>query len=213
MQHSSIPMQTLKRLPMYLKYLKSLPKDGALNISCACIADALGLNDVQVRKDLALVSSGGRPKIGYIVQDLITDVEQFLGYDDMRSAVLVGAGNLGRALLSYQNFAQYGLEIVAAFDVNPPAADASVYGRQILPVDKLGDLCRRMNIRIGIVTVPEFAAQAVCDTLVESGVLAVWNFAPIQLRAPANVLVLNENMASSLAVLSKHLMTQLYYAE
>ena len=213
MQPSSMPLQTLKRLPLYVKYLKSLPQNGALNISATAIAEALGLNSVQVRKDLALVSSGGRPKIGYITQDLLFDIEQFLGYGDTRSAVLVGTGNLGRALLSYKGFSQYGLDIVAAFDTDPAVAGTFVHGTRVLNAEKLSDLCKRMSIRTGIITVPESAAQRVCDTLVESGVLAIWNFAPTKLRVPQSVLVLNENMASSLAVLSKHLNEQLYQAK
>ncbi len=205
MQPSSIPLQTLKRLPLYVKYLKALPQDGALNISAAAIAEALSLNGVQVRKDLACVSGGGRPKIGYITQDLIFDIEQFLGYNDMQSAVLVGAGNLGRALLSYRGFSQYGLDIVAAFDADPGVAGTVVHGKKVFPLEKLKDLCKRMNIRIGIITVPEEAAQGVCDALAEIGIRAVWNFAPAKLKAPDNVFILNENMASSLAVLMKHL--------
>ncbi|HWR19415.1 MAG TPA: redox-sensing transcriptional repressor Rex [Clostridia bacterium] len=213
MQPISIPLMTLKRLPLYVKYLKSLPQGGALNISATAIAEALDLNSVQVRKDLALVSSGGRPRIGYITEDLILDIEQFLGYGDTRSAVLVGAGNLGKALLSYKGFSQYGLDIVAAFDTDPSVTGTILHGTKVLQSEKLFDLCKRMNIRIGIITVPESGAQSVCDTLVQSGVLAIWNFAPVKLRVPENVLVLNENMASSLAVLSKHLNEQLYDAK
>lgn len=210
MQLQSVSMQTLKRLPLFLNYLKSLPKDGASNISATAIANALGLNDVQVRKDLALVSNGGRPKIGYITQNLINDIEQFLGYDDVNSAVIVGAGNLGHALLSYSGFVKYGFDIVAAFDSNPSTVGTAVNGKQILPVDKLRDLCSRMKIRIGIVTVPDSQAQAVCDVLVDSGVLAIWNFAPVHLKVPGHILLQNENMAYSLAVLSKHLTEQLF---
>lgn len=213
MQPISIPLTTLKRLPLYVKYLKSLPQSGALNITATAIAEALELNSVQVRKDLALVSSGGRPRIGYITEDLILDIEQFLGYGDTRSAVLVGAGNLGKALLSYKGFSQYGLDIVAAFDTDPSITGTILHGTKVLQSEKLFDLCKRMNIRIGIITVPESEAQGVCDTLVQGGVLAIWNFAPVKLRVPDNVLVLNENMASSLAVLSKHLNEQLYDAK
>ncbi len=209
MQPSPIPLQTLKRLPLYTKYLRSLPKDGALNISATAIAEALELNNVQVRKDLALVSSGGRPKVGYITQDLIFDIERFLGYDDVQSAVLVGAGNLGRALLSYEGFSLYGLDIVAAFDADPGVCGTLVHGKKVLPLEKLQDLCVRMSIHIGIITVPEEAAQDVCDMLTESGVRAIWNFAPRKLKAPDGVFILNENMASSLAVLSKHIGAQI----
>ncbi len=208
-----ISKRALQRLPMYLKYLKSLPKDGASNISATMIAQALELNDVQVRKDLALVSGGGRPKIGYILVDLIQDIEQFLGYGDISSAVLVGAGNLGRALLSYKGFAEYGFDIVAAFDTDESVIGTAVSGKQILSCDKLHGLCERMKIRIGIITVPDSEAQTVCDRLVEGGVLAILNFAHIRLKTPDNVLVKNENLASSLAVLSKHLSEQLYKLE
>jgi redox-sensing transcriptional repressor len=208
-----ISKRALQRLPMYLRYLKSLPKDGASNISATTIAQALELNDVQVRKDLALISGGGRPKIGYILVDLVQDIEQFLGYGDISSAVLVGAGNLGRALLSYKGFAEYGFDIVAAFDTDESVIGTTVSGKQILSCDKLLGLCDRMKIRIGIITVPDSEAQAVCDRLVEGGVLAILNFAHIRLKTPDNVLVKNENLASSLAVLSKHLSEQLYKLE
>jgi redox-sensing transcriptional repressor len=173
------------------------------------IAEVLRLNDVQVRKDLALVSDGGRPKIGYILEDLISDIEHCLGYDNVDSAVLIGAGNLGRALLAYEGFSVYGLDIVAAFDIDESIFGSTISGKQVLPVDKVNSLCTRMKIKIGIITVGAEEAQKVCDLLVESGVLAIWNFAPIHLKVPGHVLVQNENMASSLAILSNHLVEKL----
>jgi redox-sensing transcriptional repressor len=181
-----------------------------VNISATTIAEALGLNDVQVRKDLSSISSGGRPKIGYITENLIFDIEQFLGYDDADSAVIIGAGNLGHALLSYEGFSEYGLDIVAAFDTDEDIVGKVINDKQVLSTEKLKDLCSRLKIKIGIITVPFFAAQDVCDALVESGVLAIWNFAPVHLNVPENVLVKNENMACSLAVLSKHLREKLF---
>ena len=201
----SVSSQTMQRLPRYLAYLKSLPKNAAVNISATSIADALGMNDVQVRKDLALVSSGGRPKVGYILRDLIGDIERFLGCDDTDTAVIAGVGSLGRALLSYSGFASYGLDIVAAFDTDDKVIGSSVGGKEVLDARKMTDLCRRMNVRIGIIAVPASHAQAVCDALTEGGVLAIWNFAPVHLSAPAGVLVKHENMACSLAMLSQHL--------
>jgi len=200
-----VSSQTLQRLPHYLTYLKSLPEDAAANISATAIADALGMNDVQVRKDLAMISDGGRPKIGYIREDLISDIEQFLGCGDADIAVIAGAGYLGRALLSYGGFAAYGLDIIAAFDIDERVIGTHVGGKEILSADKMADLCHRMNIRIGIITVPAAHAQTVCDTLVLGGVQAIWNFAPIHLTVPDGVLVRNENMACSLAMLSQHL--------
>lgn len=167
--------------------------------------EALGLNDVQVRKDLAQVSSGGRPKIGYITKRLIADIEEFMGYNDTRSAIVAGAGNLGRALFSYGGFSEYGLELVAAFDVDEALIGTSIAGKPVLSFDKMKDLCQRMNIRIGIITVPSEAAQQVCDQMVESGILAIWNFAPVHLSVPEDVLVRYENIACSLAVLAKRL--------
>ena len=205
MKLQSISTQTLHRIPLYLNYLRSLPEDGSENISATAIAEALGLNDVQVRKDLAQVSSGGRPKIGYVTKRLIADIEEFMGYNDTRSAIIAGAGNLGRALFSYGGFSEYGLELVAAFDVDDSLIGTSIAGKPVLSFDRMKDLCQRMKIRIGIITVPADAAQQVCDQMVESGILAIWNFAPVHLNVPAGVLVRHENIACSLAVLAKRL--------
>lgn len=190
---------------MYLSYLKSLPGDAPQNISATSIADAMNLNQVQVRKDLAAVSSSGRPRVGYVRQDLIREIEQFLGYDAADDAVIAGAGKLGKALLDYKGFKDYGLNILAAFDVDERIVGTELNGKPILHISKIQDTCRRLNIRIGIITVPVEYAQMVCDQFVESGVLAVWNFAPVHLKVPEHILVQNENMAASLAVLSNHL--------
>ena len=128
-----------------------------------------------------------------------------MGYHDVDSAVLVGAGSLGNALLSYKGFGSYGLDIVAAFDSDDDIIGKEICGKKVLPVDKLSEMCRRLNIHIGIIAVPESQAQTVCDQLVAGGVLAIWNFAPVHLSVPKNILVQNENMAASLAILSKHL--------
>ena len=205
MKLQSISTQTLHRIPLYLNYLRSLPEGGSENISATAIAEALGLNDVQVRKDLAQVSSGGRPKIGYVTKRLIADIEEFMGHNDTRSAIVAGAGNLGRALFSYGGFSEYGLELVAAFDVDASLIGTRIAGKPVLSFDRMRDLCQRMKIRIGIITVPADAAQQVCDQMVESGILAIWNFAPVHLNVPEGVLVRYENIACSLAVLAKRL--------
>lgn len=206
-----ISTQTLQRLPLYLNYLRAQEKNGTVNVSATTIAGVLNLNDVQVRKDLASVSSGGRPKVGYVTKELIKELEHFLGYDNTESAVLVGVGNLGRALLSYNGFSEHGLDIVVAFDVNESVIGTNMNGKQVLSIDKMKDLCKRMKIRLGIICVPESEAQNVCDAFVECGVLAILNYAHVRLHVPDNVLVQNENMAYSLAVLSKHLTEKLNY--
>ena len=196
-------VNTLQRLPTYLNYLKSLDDDG--NISSTEIARALGLNDVQVRKDLSSVSSGGRPKVGYNIRGLILDLKEFLGYNAVNDAVMVGCGNLGRALMSYRGFREYGLRIVAGFDVSDDIVGEEVSGKPVLPLSGLPQYCRENGIRIGVITTPAQAAQKACDLLMEGGIKAVWNFAPAHITVGEGVLVQNENMACSLALLSKHL--------
>lgn len=194
--------QALKRLPIYMSYLKSLDIEDTEYISSATVAEALDMNDVQVRKDLAAVCrSAGIPKKGFIVRDLIGGISDFLGYSDGNDAILIGAGNLGMALMSYRGFDNYGINIVAAFDSRPEVID----NKRIFDVSLVGEMCKKMNVKIGIITVPDSAAQKVCDLLVESGILAIWNFAPTHIKAPEEILVQNENMASSLALLSNHL--------
>ena len=204
-----ISKATLKRLPTYLAYLKSLPEGSSVNISATALAAGLHMGEVQVRKDLALVSSGGRPKIGYNRAALIADIEQFLGYGNTNDAVLIGAGKLGRALLGYSGFAEYGLNIVAAFDSDASVAGTDASGKPVLPLSALEDLCSRRKILIGILTVPAAAAQGVCDLLIRNGIKAIWNFAPPHLDVPPQILVQNENMAASLALLCKHLNEQM----
>ncbi|MDF2942328.1 MAG: redox-sensing transcriptional repressor [Herbinix sp.] len=205
MAFKPISTQTLQRMPMYLNYLKDLPVGGAANISATMMADDLRLNDVQVRKDLAMVGQGGRPKIGYVVKDLISDIEHCLGFNNIDSAVLIGVGNLGRTLLEYEGFSECGVDIVVAFDVNQSIVGTTINGKRILPVSKLYSICSRMKIKMGIITVGTGEAQGICDLLVKSGVVAIWNFASVRLNVPSNVFVHNDNMTSSLAVLSNYL--------
>lgn len=209
MEKQMISKQTLQRLPLYLHYLKTRKEDNAMYISATTIAEALHLNAVQVRKDLASVSSGGRPKIGYVVKNLQKDIEGFLGYDRLDRAVIVGVGNLGRALLSYQGFGEYGMAIQAACDTNPAVIGTVINGIQVLPLSELEGVCKEQHIQFGIITVPDFAAQEVADSLVKSGIQAIWNFAPVTLSAPKDVLIQNENMVVSMVMLSKHLAQRL----
>lgn len=198
----------LKRLPGYLTYLKSLQDQEYPYISATALANALGMGEVQVRKDLASVSDGGRPKIGYLRESLIDDIEQFLGYDNTTDAVLIGAGKLGQALMGYKGFHEYGLNVLAAFDTNP-AKSQTDEGKAIYRMDQLESFCRVHKVLMGIITVPDSHAQEVCDKLIACGIKAIWNFAPIHLEVPPHILVQSENMATSLAVLSMHLQAQI----
>lgn len=205
-QNKEVSKSVLKRLPGYLVYLKNLPEDAPAHISATALAAALGMGEVQVRKDLALVSDGGRPKIGYLRSALVEDIEAFLGYDNTTDAIIVGAGKLGCALLGYEGFAEYGLNIVAAFD-RTPHEDMS--GKPVYPVDNLPSFCKRNKVLMGIITVPAAHAQEVADRMIECGIKAIWNFAPVHLEAPSHILIQNQNMATNLAVLSMHLRAQM----
>lgn len=208
MERKEISKAVLKRLPGYLSYLKSIPQDASAYISATALANALGMGEVQVRKDLATVSDGGRPKLGYLRESLIDDIEQFLGYDNTTDAVLIGAGRLGQALLGYSGFGDYGLNILAAFDISPDE-DVAIVGKPIYHIDQLESFCRTHKVLMGIITVPGPFAQQVCDQLIACGIKAIWNFAPTHLEVPSNILVQHENMATSLAVLSMHLKAQI----
>ena len=194
----SIPKATLGRLPQYLEYLKSLPEIRR-TISATAIAKALSLGDVQVRKDLASVCGAGKPKIGYETDKLITDIESHLGYERLTNAVLVGAGKLGRALLDYDGFEDFGVRIVAGFDCNETVLTKGT--KDILPIRDIEVYCREHDVKLGIITVGQGSAQDVCDKLVESGIKAIWNFAPVTLKVPNGVLLKQENLALSLAYL------------
>ena len=208
MERKDISKSVLKRLPVYLSYLRGLPEDTTPYISATALANALGMGEVQVRKDLAMVSDGGRPKIGYFREGLIEDISRFLGYDNTTDAILVGAGKLGQALLGYSGFEAYGLNILAAFDADP-TAEQTQEGKPILPMEEMESFCHANQVLMGIITVPAVQAQQVCDKMIACGIKAIWNFAPVHLDVPGNILVQNENMATSLAVLSMHLQAQI----
>jgi len=208
MEKKEISKSVLKRLPGYLAYLKGMPDGGSPYISATALANALGMGEVQVRKDLAMVSDGGRPKIGYLREGLIEDISQFLGYDNTTDAIMVGAGKLGQALMGYSGFEDYGLNILAAFDIKP-FAERTEEGKPVYPMSHLESFCRTNKVLMGIITVPAPFAQEVCDRLIACGIKAIWNFAPTHLNVPDNILVQNENMATSLAVLSMHLQAQI----
>ena len=188
----------IKRLCAYLHYLKQLPPD-ITAVSATTIASELGYGDVQVRKDLAAVAGGGgRPKTGYPVGMLTSQLVKYLGFDRKTAAVIVGAGRLGMALYEYGGFSEYGIEIVAAFDKNPEKCDPS---KGVFPEEELIGFCESRNVKIGIITVPAEQAQSVCDRLTGCGVRSIWNFSAAYLRHNGSVTVFNENMAASLAAL------------
>jgi redox-sensing transcriptional repressor len=199
---SPIPQPSLSRLPQYHRYLLETMSLGVRQISCSMIGRDLNLVPVQVRKDLQYTGIVGKPKTGYSVAELIQAIESFLGWNNVNEAFLVGAGNLGTALLGHERFSRFGLQIVAAFDIDPGKVGQWIHGKAVLPLEKLADLANRMSIHLGIITAPAEVAQSIADEMVKGGILAIWNFAPIRLKLPAGTIVHNEDLYSSLASLS-----------
>lgn len=200
-----ISQAALRRLPVYMTYLRSLPEERT-NISATAIAAALRMGEVQVRKDLAAVCGGeGKPKIGYNVGQLVHTLGAFLGYDDLNDAVVVGTGRLGRALLDYGGFAEYGLRLTAGFDIDESLTGQTETGTPIYPLSCFEEQCARLRTRVGILCVPATYAQAVCDLMVQCGFRAILNFAPTHLCVPENVELQNEDIAADLASLAGRL--------
>lgn len=203
MEKQNISKATLSRLPQYLNYLKNLPEDYGYYISATSIAKELRYGEVQVRKDLASVSGKGKPKVGYVLSQLINQLEDCLGCHEATPAVLVGAGKLGRALLENDGFEEYGVKILAAFDNNrEPLSKGKV---QILPMSCFTEYCESHRIKIGIITVGSGSAQTVCNEMLKSGIKAIWNFAPCKLSVPEETVVKQENLALSLAFLNNQI--------
>ena len=201
MANDSLPRATLGRIPLYIQYLKDLPDGAPLNVSAPVIARGLSLGEVQVRKDLAMISGSGKPRTGYQRYQLLEDLERRLGYHDFTGAVLVGAGKLGRALLDYDGFEEFGIKVLAGFDRNEKTIRISG-GRHVFPIGEIESFIGENNVKLGIITVGQGSAQEVCNRLVAAGVRAIWNFAPCALSVPDGVLLKQENLALSLAHLN-----------
>lgn len=197
---------TLSRLPLYYSFIGRLQATGVENVSSALLAQHLNLNPVLVRKDLAQVSSvAGHPRTGFEVNQLLEDISNYMGYNKLDEAILVGVGSMGRIILTNSKFEKFGLNIVVGFDKDPYLCGIQLEGKHVLPMEKMESLVQRMGIRIGIITVPDDQAQEVCDQMVRCGIKAIWNFAFVPLKVPEDVLVKNENLPSSLAVLAHKL--------
>jgi redox-sensing transcriptional repressor len=196
---------TLQRLPQYLIMLKAEGNDGHATVTADDISGVVRVSPSQIRHDLTACGMNRAPGEQYDVAELTGLIEHALGYDDISNAVIVGAGQLGRALLSYQNYSDYGVDVIAAFDADESLVGREIAGRPVLSVKRMSSLCRRMKVHIGIITVPAPHAQEACDRLLEGGIQAIWNFAPVHLKVPDNVIVKNEIIAVSLGELSRQL--------
>lgn len=204
MNEGYIPKATLGRIPLYIQYLKEIADEDKLTISATKIARDLSLGEVQVRKDLAQISGCGKPKVGYDRTELLQSLERYMGYENLTNAVLVGAGKLGRALLDYDGFEEFGIRILAGFDCNESVLKIGK-NKVVMPICDIANYCHTNNVRIGIITVGQGSAQEVCDILVDCGIRAIWNFAPCALDVPDNVFLKQENLALSLAHLNSQI--------
>jgi redox-sensing transcriptional repressor len=178
-----------------------MQREGEEYISGTVIAQELNLESIQVRKDLSITGIMGRPKRGYPIDLLIDAIERFLGWDSLHDAALVGIGNLGSALLGYQDFQLHGLNIAAAFDTNPRKIGSTVHGIRIMNAKTMDIQIRGFGIKIAILTVPSGSAQEAADMLVSAGIEGIWNFTNVKLKVPENVIVQKEDLSSGYAIL------------
>ncbi len=196
MQSSTLSRATMGRLPLYLQFVRTVKTE---MVSSAAVARGLGLGEVQVRKDLASICTAGMPKVGYPSDRLRSDLEKVLGMLHTEPAVIVGAGRLGRALMEYDGFREYGMEISAAFDIS--GTDESHEGIPILQMDQMRRWCLLHDVHLGILAVPAASAQEAANAMANSGITGILNFAPYPVHVPETVTVRQENIALSLAYL------------
>jgi redox-sensing transcriptional repressor len=197
-----IPRPTVKRLSLYLRELEALADRELHTLSSKQLGDALGLTDAQVRKDLAFFGQFGHPGIGYKVPELIKELRKILGTDRQWNAAIVGAGNIGRALMPYAHFRRKGFDIVAVFDSDPKVVGTVIANHKVRPMSDLRQLVKERNIQIGIIAVPVSAAQQVADALIDAGVRGILNFAPVRLDVHKKVSVTSVDFLLSLEQLA-----------
>ena len=209
-ENYAIPLPTIRRFPAYLRLLKDHANQGELWISATTLADQLKLKPIQVRKDMACTGVEGKPKVGFQVCELILAIEQYLGWDNTTDAILIGAGNLGAALIGYKGFEDNGLRIVAVFDKDRRKVGSQIGGIVISQIEDLTDIVKKLGVNIAVITVPAEAAQPVAEMAVEAGIKGVWNFAPKSLNLPDNIIVQKTDLATSFAELSANLKNHLF---
>jgi redox-sensing transcriptional repressor len=201
----TMPEPTLRRLPWYLAYLKLEADKGESFVSSTQISRAINVSASQIAKDLSLVNVSGKTRVGYDVTELVDVLEGFLGFKSAHKAFIFGVGSLGAALLQDRGLSQYGMEIVAGFDVNPAIVGKEINGLPVYHVDDFAKKQSEMGVSIGILTVPVDQAQHAADQMVDGGILAVWNFTPFRIRVPKNIVVQNTSIYAHLAVMFNRL--------
>lgn len=193
----NIAEKVINRLTLYHCILVQYENDGLEYISSPQIADLLNIDHSQVRKDISLIGNRGKCKVGYSVTELKQAIEDSLGFKTNKNVFIIGVGNLGSALAKYDNFSNYGLNVLAMFDNDPLRVGMRINNKEVFHISKLSTLKRQLNVEIAILTVPRQYAQDCADYLVEAGIKYVWNFTPRILKVPKNVQVWNENLVGN----------------
>ena len=200
-----VPEPTLRRLPWYLSNIKLMKEKGEQYVSSTQISKEINIDASQIAKDLSYVNISGRTRVGYNIDALIEVLESFLGFTNMHKAFLFGVGSLGAALLRDSGLHHFGLEIVAAFDVNPTLVGTTLNGIPIFHSDDFQEKMKEYGVHIGVLTVPIEIAQCITDTMVAGGIKAVWNFTPFRIRVPEDIVVQNTSLYAHLAVMFNRL--------
>lgn len=200
-----VPEPTLRRLPWYLSNIKLMKEKGEQYVSSTQISKEINIDASQIDKDLSYVNISGRTRVGYNIDALIEVLESFLGFTNMHKAFLFGVGSLGAALLRDSGLHHFGLEIVAAFDVNPELVGKDLNGIPIFHSDDFEAKMKEYDVNIGVLTVPINIAQEITDKMVDGGIKAVWNFTPFRIRVPENIVVQNTSLYAHLAVMFNRL--------
>ena len=200
-----LPEPTLRRLPWYLSNIKLMKEKGEQYVSSTQISKEINIDASQIAKDLSYVNISGRTRVGYNIDALIEVLESFLGFTNMHKAFLFGVGSLGAALLRDSGLHHFGLEIVAAFDVNPELVGKDLNGIPIFHSDDFEAKMKEYDVNIGVLTVPINIAQEITDKMVDGGIKAVWNFTPFRIRVPENIVVQNTSLYAHLAVMFNRL--------
>ena len=200
-----VPEPTLRRLPWYLSNIKLMKEKGEQYVSSTQISKEINIDASQIAKDLSYVNISGRTRVGYNIDALIEVLESFLGFTNMHKAYLFGVGSLGAALLRDSGLHHFGLEIVAAFDVNPELVGKDLNGIPIFHSDDFEAKMKEYDVNIGVLTVPINIAQEITDKMVDGGIKAVWNFTPFRIRVPENIVVQNTSLYAHLAVMFNRL--------
>ena len=201
----NVPEPTLRRLPWYLAYTKLVQQAGESYLSSTQIASNIAVDASKVAKDLSYVQISGRTRVGYDVNELVNVLETFLGFTNSHKAFLFGVGSLGGALLHDDGLNQFGLEIVAGFDVKYELAGTSIHRVPIHHIDHFIELQKQTKINIGVLTVPVDKAQETAEMMIDGGIQAIWNFTPFRIRVPENIIVQNTSIYAHLAVMFNRL--------